>query len=352
VSDFHRAVRIHQTEPNEELKHMSTVTAKQQDGRPSADGIHEACNSRVASDVLEGLSADRKYISSKYFYDARGSKLFELICALPEYYLTRMEMELLHRFAGTITRDARGCDLVELGSGANWKIRTLLDAMSRSDRASARYVPVDVSETALSASCNELMRLYPELKVVPLVADFTKDLEKIPQNGKRMVFLFGSTIGNLDEEDTTRFLKDLSATLTLGDRFLLGLDMIKPKDNLEAAYNDSQGITAQFNKNILLVLNRQLGGNFDPEDFDHVAFYNEEKEQVEMHLRARRQLTVHFQAMGSLVWINEGETIRTEICRKFRMEGVERSVAEAGLRVSHWYEDANAWFSIAEIVRS
>jgi L-histidine Nalpha-methyltransferase len=330
--------------------YMNTVTVKQQNRVGFPDRFMGERNSLVASDVLKGLSADQKYIPSKYFYDARGSKLFELICTLPEYYLTRMEMELLHRFAGTITRDSRGCDLVELGSGANWKIRTLLDAMSPTDRASARYVPVDVSGTALSASCNELMQLYPELKVVPLVADFTRDLDRIPRRGMRMVFLFGSTIGNLDEEDTRRFLEALSGTLTREDRFFVGLDMIKPVESLEAAYNDSQDITAQFNKNILLVLNRQLGGNLDQEDFDHVAFFNEGRERVEMHLKARRRHTVHFQAMDVSVSIEKGETIRTEICRKFRRAGLERSVGQAGLRVSRWYADANEWFSIAEIV--
>lgn len=329
---------------------MNTQTAAQESGVRLRRCFKEAGNAHVASDVLKGLTADQKYLPSKYFYDARGSKLFEVICRLPEYYLTRMEMELLKRFAGRFMRGFRAGDLVELGSGANWKIRVLLDAMSRSDRASARYVPVDVSEAAISASSDELTRLYPELKIVPLVADFTRDLDRIPRHRVRMIFLFGSTIGNLDEDDTRGFLTALSGCLRRGDRFFLGLDMIKPVVILEAAYNDSQGITAQFNKNILLVLNKQLAGNFNQGDFDHVAFFNERKDQVEMHLRARRRLTVHFQAMDFSVSIDKGETILTEICRKFRRTGVESAARGAGLRVSEWYSDASEWFSIAEIV--
>jgi L-histidine N-alpha-methyltransferase len=299
---------------------------------------------------VKGLTASQKYLPSKYFYDARGSKLFELICRLPEYYLTRMEMVLLRRFARAFTRGFQGGDLVELGSGANWKIRMVLDSMNPPYRAATRYIPVDVSETAMLAASDELLRLYPELRVVPFVADFTRDLHRIPRNASRLVFLFGSTIGNLDEDETSRFLSALARCLESGDRFFVGLDMIKPVQYLEAAYNDSQGITERFNKNILLVLNKKLSGNFDQRDFDHLAFYDEKKAQVEMHLAAKRRVTVEFQVTGFSASVEKGETIRTEICRKFRREDVESAASDAGLRVSKWYSDAEKWFSVAEIV--
>ncbi len=329
---------------------MYIGTAAQQNGIKLRNYFKQPGNANVAEDVVKGLTANEKYIPSKYFYDARGSQLFEQICRLPEYYLTRMEMELLKRFAGTLTRNFRHGDLVELGSGANWKIRMLLDAMSPSDRATVHYVPVDVSESAVVASANELAHLYRELKIVPLVADFTRDLDRIPRHGPRLIFLFGSTMGNFDEDDTREFLQTLAGNLEPGDRFFVGLDMVKPVEILEAAYNDSQDVTAQFNKNILLVLNKRLGGNFDPNDFDHLAFFNESGERIEMHLRAKRPLTAEFEIMDFAVSLEEGETIRTEICRKFRPESIEATARESGLRVAEWYTDAYAWFSIAEIV--
>jgi L-histidine Nalpha-methyltransferase len=304
---------------------------------------------QMAADVLDGLTAKEKYIPSKYFYDARGSRLFELICRLPEYYLTRLELGILKRYSSTIINGFANADLVELGSGTNWKIRTLLDAMTPATRSTLRYMPVDVSKSAILAASNELARLYPELSILPVIADFTRDLHRVPSDRRRLILLFGSTIGNLDENETRGFLRSLSDCLGPEDRFLLGLDMIKPVEILEAAYNDSQGITAMFNKNILLVLNKQLSGNFDYRDFEHAAFFNEEKERVEMHLTAKRRVTIAFPGVGFTVAVQKGETIRTEICRKFRRERVEKSVQEAGLRVSGWHSDHKDWFSIAEI---
>ncbi|HMK36175.1 MAG TPA: L-histidine N(alpha)-methyltransferase [Desulfomonilaceae bacterium] len=329
---------------------MNTGIAAEEKGLEIRNYFRETLNSQMASDVLEGMKADQKYIPSKYFYDARGSQLFELICRLPEYYLTRTEMFLLERFASVFTHGFENGDLVELGSGANRKIRLLLDSLNFRRRSTIRYVPVDVSEQAILRASDELVRLYPELSVMPLVADFTRDLHRIPSGRTRLILLFGSTIGNLDEIDTKKFLDSLANCLACGDRFLVGLDMIKPVELLEAAYNDSRGITEQFNKNVLLVLNAQLSSDFDPADFDHVAFYNSDKERVEMHVRARRKIDVIFDAMELTVSLREGETIRTEICRKFTRPGVERMVSNSGLAVSGWYSDPNEWFSIAEIV--
>ncbi len=329
---------------------MKTQAAAQKNGLEVRNYFKESSNQQRASDVLAGLTANEKYIPSKYFYDARGSRLFELICRLPEYYLTRTELVLLRRFAGALMEGFQNGDLVELGSGANWKIRILLEAINSSSRSTIRYVPVDVSEPAILSATSELMSLYPDLTVAPVVADFTRDLHRIPSGRKKLVLFFGSTIGNLDEDEAKRFFRSLSECLGPEDRFLLGLDMIKPVEILEAAYNDRQNITAEFNKNILLVLNEELSANFEVADFEHVAFFNNEKERVEMHLRAKRRVTVTLRSVGKSIVIKRGETIRTEICRKFKRESVETITEEAGLRVSRWFSDPRNWFSIAEIV--
>ncbi len=304
----------------------------------------------MAQDVLKGLMADQKYIPSKYFYDARGSKLFEVICNLPEYYPTRTELRLLSTHAKDIVRGLRQGDLVELGSGANWKIRTLLDALGPSRRADVRYVPVDVCGPGLLESAAQLTTVYPEVRVNGIVADFTRDLHRLQSDRPKVVLFFGSTIGNLDEGEALSFLQDVAAMLNPGDRFLLGLDMVKPVEILEAAYNDSRNVTAEFNKNILLVINRELRANFNPASFDHAAFFNEKQERVEMHLRARRDMCVDVKALRISVVLKNGETIRTEICRKFRRHGAEKMIRDAGMEVSRWYSDPKGWFSLLEAV--
>ena len=310
--------------------------------------FEEDASNTVAHDVLAGLRAEQKYIPSKYFYDARGSHLFELICNLPEYYPTRTELRLLGTHARDIVRGFRNGDLVELGSGANWKIRTLLEALGRSRRSDMQYVPVDVCASVLKQSSDELTASYPELKVNGIVADFTRDLQCIKSDRPKLVMFFGSTIGNLDELEASSFLKCVAASLNPGDRFLLGLDMVKPVEIIEAAYNDSRRLTAEFNRNILLVINRELAANFSPDAFDHVAFFNSEEERVEMHLRAKIDIWVEVKAIAVSFVLRRGETIRTEICRKFRRHGAERMIRDAGMEVSRWYSDAKGWFSLLE----
>jgi L-histidine Nalpha-methyltransferase len=312
--------------------------------------FEEATTDTMAQEILKGLTADRKYIPSKYFYDDRGSKLFEVICTLPEYYPTRTELQLLSTHARDIVRWIRYGDVVELGAGANWKIRTLLDALGPSRRSGVRYVPVDVCASALRQSAAELTAVYPELRVAGIVADFTSDLHRLKSDRPKVVLFFGSTIGNLDKREALSFLRDVAAILNPGDRFLLGLDMVKPVPILEAAYNDSRSITAEFNKNILLVINRELQADFNPDAFDHVAFFHADEERVEMHLRARRDLRVEIKALAASFVLRKGETILTEICRKFRRDGAEHMVREAGMKVSRWYTDPKGWFSLLEAV--
>ena len=305
----------------------------------------------IAEDVLTGLTAVRKYIPSKYFYDARGSQLFEEICRVPEYYPTRTESQILHKHAEDFIKEFRRGNLVELGSGSHKKICILLNALGPKRRSAVTYMPVDVSYAALRESAEELTSRYPELNIKCVVADFTRDLHRIESDRSKLIMFFGSTIGNLDELESRSFLQGVARILNSGDRFLLGLDLLKPVNILEAAYNDSQNITAEFNKNILLVLNRELGANFRTGDFDHLAFFNERFERMEMHLRARRKIQVEVRSIELSLTIEQGQTIQTEICRKFSRSSAERMINDAGLQVRRWYSDPKEWFSIAEIVK-
>lgn len=306
-------------------------------------------NEQIARDVMNGLTAPQKYLPSKYFYDARGSQLFEEICLLPEYYLTRTEMAILKGSAKEIMKKFRGGDLIELGSGANWKIRMLIEAVDISQRSRIRYVPVDVSASALIEASEELLDIYPEIEVMGIIADFVHPMEFIPSDRDKLITFFGSTIGNLDEEECHVFLRSISENMKEGDRFVFGLDMLKPREIIEAAYNDSRNITSEFNKNILNVVNRELNGDFDPSHFDHVAFFNEEKEQIEMHLRANRRVVVEIGDLNLSVTLERGETIRTEISRKFSRESAEAMISKAGLGIEAWFSDPEEWFSLLKL---
>jgi L-histidine N-alpha-methyltransferase len=313
------------------------------------DGDH--LRKEMARDVAGGLSAPQKCIPSKYFYDAEGSRLFEEICLLPEYYQTRTEMAILDRFRHCIMGSFDGGDVVELGSGANWKIRRLLDTVDEEGLKRIRYVPVDVSRSALLEASEELLETYAGLTVYGIVADFTRAMDRLLNGRRKIISFFGSTIGNFSEEESRCFLANISKAMEPEDRFIIGLDMMKEKALLEAAYNDSSNVTALFNKNVLSVVNRMLRADFDCSHFDHVAFFNEEKEQVEMHLRASRDVEAEIRQLGMRIRIAEGETIHTEICRKFSRESALRMFEGAGLAVRNWYSDEREWFSLVEFVK-
>lgn len=298
-------------------------------------------------EVREGLTAEQKYLPSKYFYDSRGSALFERICELPEYYQTRTELAILKKSSRQIMRELKEGNLVELGSGANWKIRHLLDAAGA--RSRIRYIPVDVCESALVGAAEELLCLYPELSISGIVADFQREMDRIGLEGDSLITFFGGTIGNFSEAEGQKFLSGLADAMGKRDRLLLGLDMVKQKELLEAAYNDEQGITAQFNKNILSVLNRELNADFVPGAFEHLAFYNSATESIEMHLRARENISVEIAGLELDVTMKRGETVFTEISRKFRRETVEEMAREAGLTIANWYTDRKEWFSLVEM---
>jgi L-histidine N-alpha-methyltransferase len=313
------------------------------------DCLQGRYENEIAEDVRKGLTLSQKAIPSKYFYDSRGSKLFEDICKLPEYYLTQIEISILKNIAPKFSQIFRHKDLVELGSGADLKIRTMLDVVGRKTRATLRYVPVDISESAIFNALQSLLELYPELEVLGIVADFTCQLHVIPSHRPAIFCFLGSTIGNFNEAETLVLLRNVAGAMKLEDTLLIGFDMVKSREILEAAYNDSNGVTSEFNKNILNVINGSLHGNFDPCSFDHLAFYNEKYQRIEMHLKANCDFSVRLKDLNLEVDFTAGDTIHTEISRKFKREEIEELASHAGLKIANWYTDSEEWFSLVEM---
>ncbi|HEX3173447.1 MAG TPA: L-histidine N(alpha)-methyltransferase [Solirubrobacterales bacterium] len=295
---------------------------------------------KMARDVRLGLTARPKELSPKYFYDERGSQLFERITELPEYYPTRAEREILAERSTEIVAAAGGPGtLVELGSGSATKTRHLLSAMRDAD-CLATYVPLDISEEITHETARALVEEYPGLAIRGLVCDFEHDLERIPLGeGGRLVAFLGGTIGNLYPDARREFLARMAALLEPEDRLLLGADLVKETARLEAAYDDSAGVTAEFNKNVLHVLNRELGGDFDPDEFDHVARYDGEAARMDIRLRSRTAHSVRLDGLDLTVRFEAGEEMRTEISSKFTRARLEDDYREAGLRPAGWFTD-------------
>jgi L-histidine N-alpha-methyltransferase len=294
----------------------------------------------MARDIRLGLTAKPKELAPKYFYDERGSQLFEQITELHEYYPTRAEREILScRSAEIVATAGEPSTLVELGSGSAAKTRHLLSAM-RDAGCLATYVPVDISEQITHETAEALVEEYPGLAIRGLVCDFEHDLERIPSGGGRLVAFLGGTIGNLYPEARRDFLARIAALLEPGDRILLGTDLVKETSRLEAAYDDSQGVTAEFNKNVLFVLNRELGGDFDPDLFEHVAFYDADAARMDIRLRSLADQTVRLDGLDLTVRFAAGEEMRTEISAKFTRERLEGIYREAGLQPAGWFTDA------------
>ncbi|HEY0638532.1 MAG TPA: L-histidine N(alpha)-methyltransferase [Pseudonocardiaceae bacterium] len=303
----------------------------------------------LRADVLAGLTASPKWLPPKWFYDARGSELFELITALPEYYPTRAERAVLAVRAGefaAVARDAGVGTLVELGSGSSDKTRLLLDAL-RAAGTLRRFVPLDVSESALAASTEALAAAYPGLVVHGVVGDFTRHLELLPTGEGTAVAFLGGTIGNFVPEERAEFFGGLRKVLPAGSMLLLGVDLVKPESVLVPAYDDARGVTAEFNRNVLRVLNRELGADFDVEAFEHVALWDPAREWIEMRLRATRPMTVRVAGLDLDVAFAAGEELRTEVSAKFRREGVTAELADAGFRLERWWTDPAGRFAVA-----
>ena len=300
----------------------------------------------LRADVLAGLTSTPKSLPPKWFYDERGSELFDKITMLDEYYPTRAEREILAASAAEIAAATRSSTLVELGSGSGDKTRLLLDALAEASQL-AEYVPVDVSEAALVTAASRMLARYPGLRVHAVLSDFTEHLGFPDSSGPRLVVFLGGTIGNLLPAERAEFLANLRAQLRDGDALLLGTDLVKDPQVLIAAYDDAAGVTAEFNKNILRVLNAELDGNFDLDEFDHVAVWNATDEWIEMRLRSAIDQAVLLKAMKLSVKFTAGEEMRTEISAKFRREGVAAELAGAGLELRSWWTDAQARFGLS-----
>ncbi|KQT89226.1 dimethylhistidine N-methyltransferase [Marmoricola sp. Leaf446] len=301
---------------------------------------------QMADDVRAGLTAMPRTIPPKYFYDARGSLLFDEITRLPEYYPTRTERAILEEHAKDVALATEARSLVELGSGTSEKTRLLLDAL-RDTGTLETFVPLDVDPAILAEAAAAVAQEYPGVTVAPVVADFERHLTLLPRHPRRLLAFLGSTIGNLDPDQRADFLGRVRATLVEGDAFLLGTDLVKAEDRLVAAYDDAAGVTAQFDLNVLRVLQRELGAELDPDAFEHRAVWVAEEERIEMRLESVRDQTIRIGALDLDVELTAGEQVRTEISTKFRREGVERELAAAGLRLTHWWTDAAGDFALS-----
>src|SRR5580700_3373643 len=298
---------------------------------------------RMREDAVAGLQAPTKSIPPVWFYDERGSQLFEEITRLPEYYPTRAERHLLEQHALTIAELSKADTLVELGAGACDKTRVLLSALQDAGTLT-RYVPFDVSDEFLRDAADTLAGEFTALDMHLVIGDFHHHLGEIPTDGRRIVAFLGGTIGNLDPAQRARFLFDLNCTMSSEDSLLLGTDLVKDRGRLVAAYDDAAGVTAAFNRNVLHVLNQQLGGNFDPDQFRHVALWNEDEQWIEMRLRADEACEVSLTDAGISVAFEEGEDLLTEISAKFTPSRVEAELVRAGFVVEEMWGAADGEF--------
>jgi L-histidine N-alpha-methyltransferase len=299
----------------------------------------------LRDDARRGLTAMPKHLSPQWFYDERGSQLFDAITRIPEYYLTERERDLLGEHADSIAELTDANTLVELGSGTSEKTRLLMDSLAR--RGSLRrFVPFDVSEETLRQSAAAIVDEYPGIEVHGVVGDFHKHLGALPEGRRRMIAFLGSTIGNLQPGERHRFLAAVARVLKQGEALLLGADLVKDVARLEAAYNDGSGLTAEFNRNMLLVLNRELGADFDPARFEHEARWDAANEWIEMLLRADVDQLVRVEELDLDVPFAAGEELRTEISAKFRRDGLERELDEAGFETAAWWEHPTGDFAL------
>jgi L-histidine Nalpha-methyltransferase len=301
----------------------------------------------MAADVRAGLTKPFKELSPRYFYDERGSELFERITELPEYYPTRCERTILESDSARICEAANNpVSLIELGSGSASKTRVLLDAMQEAGCLEA-YCPVDISEQITRDTALAVAEEYPGVSVVGHVCDFELDLERVPVKAPRVIAFLGGTIGNFEPSQRASFLRRIANLLDTDDRFLLGTDLVKDRETLEAAYDDAQGITAAFNKNVLAVLNAELGADFDLDAFEHVARWDEENLWVDIRLRSLANQVVRVSALDMLIPFRAGEEMRTELSTKFARPGLEGIYSEAGLEITDWWTDPKGLYALS-----
>jgi L-histidine Nalpha-methyltransferase len=308
------------------------------------DGTNERS---LADDVLDGLTRPFKELPPKHFYDARGAELFDRICELPEYYPTRAERAILVERAHELAALTGAVELVELGSGTAAKTRVLLDALDAAGTLE-RYIPVDVTESMVRECAHALTSEYPGLRVHGVIGDFERHLDRVPPaEGPRIVAFLGGTIGNFPPGSRRRILRQIAGLLGPDDHLLMGTDLVKDPRVLEAAYDDSQGVTAEFNRNVLRVVNRELRADFDPDAFDHVALFDTQNEWIEMRLRARREHTTLVRDLDLPVHFDAGEELRTEISAKFTPQRLDGDLSAAGLELVRWLTDPDELFALS-----
>lgn len=307
--------------------------------------------SALEADVREGLAGEPRSLPSKWLYDARGSALFEQITRTPEYYLTRTEAAILEGVADDLVEEARPAALVEIGSGSSRKTRVLLEAMHRHGSGDT-YVPFDVSEDAIAAATAALTADYPWLRVHGIVGDFHEHLQAVPRHGRRLVACLGSTIGNFPADEQVELLSDMAGMLADGDTLLLGADLVKDRETLEAAYDDAGGVTAAFTLNLLGVLQRELDADVETDAFRHAARWRPETACVEIGLQATRPTTMRFPTLDLDVALRAGEEIRTELSCKFTRESLSRRLTDAGLSLTRFHTDGGGLFAVAVAERA
>jgi L-histidine Nalpha-methyltransferase len=312
--------------------------------------VEERC---LANDVLDGLTRPFKELPPKHFYDARGSELFERICELPSYYPTRTEKRILEQCAPEVVEATGAGELVELGSGSAEKARVLLDAMDDAGTL-RRYVPLDVSESVVRDAAEQLVEEYETLQVHGVIGDFERHLERVPaaDGTPRIIALLGGTIGNFPPGTRRGLLRKIGTVLGPQDRLLLGTDLVKDPEVIEAAYDDPEGVTAEFNRNVLYVINRELDADFVPDAFEHIAFFDRQRQWVEMRLRARRPCTVLIADLGLRIEFAAGEELRTEISAKFTRARLEADYEAAGLALDRWFTDEQDRFALSLAMRA
>ncbi len=300
----------------------------------------------VKDEILSGLKAKQKHISPKYFYDGKGSELFEEITHLEEYYPTRAEKSIISSVGEVLDIDFKNLNIVELGSGDSSKISLLFNQIPTEELKTVTYFPVDISQSAIEKSASELIYQFSLKNIIGIVVDFFHQLKLIPKPGRRLFCFFGSTIGNFDTRQVKDFMTQLGNTMQKGDSLLLGMDMVKDITVLEKAYNDAKGITAIFNKNILSVVNNLTDSEFNISDFEHWAFFNAEKSRIEMHLRVENDVEVSVNSGTEKINLKKGDTIHTENSHKFFTADINRLASFANLEIQNILTDENRWFSL------
>ncbi len=331
------------------MNYTKTAVAQQQNIK-IRDLLPEIGIDQMRIEIVQGLIAGNKRISSKYFYNKTGSGLFREITAQPEYYPTRTEIAILKEIAPKLMNGNAAVEIVELGSGDCSKISVLLDAVKAENHEQTCYIPVDVSKSAIEESAGELSEKFPQLEIEGYVADFMNQLDLIPHSDKkRLICFFGSTIGNFSLNESRKILQNLSEGLIEGDSLLVGFDLVKPEKILNAAYNDANGVTKKFNKNILNAVNSIIHSDFRDTDFDHFSAFNPEKSRVEMHLIANKNCIVSSPFLENPLHFAKGENIHTENSHKFSIPAIEELLEGTGLHIKNSYSDKNNWFALVQL---